>query len=170
MNHLEQTELFQAASCIALYHAIAGEVQTAGFIEKWYQKKKLLLPLIVGDDLRLLLYEGPESLKPGPFGILEPKADGIEVPKNEIDLIIVPGVAFDKDKNRMGRGRGFHAQRSQGWHMLRVPDDTASPGRATRQENGLRNNRRHHLLISPQNIYLLGQAIYTYRDWAVYVT
>ena len=105
MDRLEQTELFQAASCIALYHAIAGEVQTAGFIEKWYQKKKLLLPLIVGDDLRLLLYEGPESLKPGPFGILEPKVDGIEVPKNEIDLIIVPGVAFDKDKNRMGRGR-----------------------------------------------------------------
>ena len=35
--------------------------------------------------------------------------DGIEVPKNEIDLIIVPGVAFDKDKNRMGRGRGFYA-------------------------------------------------------------
>ena len=84
MDRLEQTELFQAASCIALYHAIPGEVQTAGFIEKWYQKKKLLLPLIVGDDLRLLLYEGPESLKPGPFGILEPKADGIEVPKNEI--------------------------------------------------------------------------------------
>ena len=53
--------------------------------------------------------------------------------------------------------------------MLRVPDDTASPGRATRQENGLRNNRRHHLLISPQNIYLLGQAIYTYWGWAVYV-
>ena len=48
------------------------------------------------------------TLKPGPFGILEPKADGIEVPKNEIDLIIVPGVAFDKDKNRMGRGRGFY--------------------------------------------------------------
>ena len=75
MDRLEQTELFQAASCIALYHAIAGEVQTAGFIEKWYQKKKLLLPLIVGDDLRLLLYEGPESLKPGPFGILEPKVE-----------------------------------------------------------------------------------------------
>ena len=48
MDRLEQTELFQAASCIALYHAIPGEVQTAGFIEKWYQKKKLLLPLIVG--------------------------------------------------------------------------------------------------------------------------
>ena len=62
MDRLEQTELFQAASCIALYHAIPGEVQTAGFIEKWYQKKKLLVPLIVGDDLRLRLYEGPESI------------------------------------------------------------------------------------------------------------
>ena len=66
----------------------------------------------------------------------------------------------------MGRGRGFYDRllstlnAPKGWHMLRVPDDTASPGRATRQENGLRNNRRHHLLISPQNIYLLGQAIY----------
>lgn len=162
MERLEQTELFQAASCIALYHAIAGEVQTAGFIEKWYKKKKLLLPLIVGDDLRLLLYEGPESLKPGPFGILEPKADGIEVPKNEIDLIIVPGVAFDKDKNRMGRGRGFYDRLLSTLNAPKVgirfgvPDDTASPGRATRQENGLRNNRRHHLLISPQNIYLPG--------------
>lgn len=176
MDRLEQTELFQAASCIALYHAIPGEVQTAGFIEKWYRKKKLLLPLIVGDDLRLLLYEGPESLKPGPFGILEPKADGIEVPKNEIDLIIVPGVAFDKDKNRMGRGRGFYDRLlstlngSQGRDMLWLPADTTGSGRAVRQENGLRNNRRHHLLISPQNIYLLGQAIYTYRGWAVYVT
>lgn len=108
MSRLEQTELFQAASCIALYHAIPGEVQTAEFIEKWYRKKKILLPLIVGDDLRLLLYEGPDSLRPGPFGISEPKADGIEVPEREIDLIIVPGVAFDKDKNRMGRGKGFY--------------------------------------------------------------
>ena len=88
MDRLEQTELFQAASCIALYHAIRQE---------------------------------PHGTRKG---ILRPPS--------------------------------FHAQRSQGWHMLRVPDDTASPGRATRQENGLRNNRRHHLLISPQNIYLLG--------------
>lgn len=108
MNRLEQTDLFRAASCIALYHALPGEVQTAAFIEKWYQKKKILLPLVVGDDLRLLLYEGPRSLQPGAFGILEPKEDGIEISGKEIDLIIVPGVAFDTEKNRMGRGKGFY--------------------------------------------------------------
>ena len=72
MKRLEETELFRQASCIALYNAIPGEVQTAGFLEKWFEKKQLLLPLIVGDDLRLLPYNGTDSLKPGIFGIMEP--------------------------------------------------------------------------------------------------
>ena len=75
MDRLEETDLFQQASCIALYHAIPGEVQTAGLIEKWYRKKRLLLPLIKGNDLQLLLYEGKESLKTGVFGILDPSED-----------------------------------------------------------------------------------------------
>ena len=95
MERLEETDLFRQASCIALYHAISGEVQTAGLIEKWYREKKLLLPLIKGNDLQLLLYSGKESLKAGAFGILEPTEDCMAVPENEIDLIIVPGVAFD---------------------------------------------------------------------------
>ena len=108
MDRLEQFRLFQAASCIALYHAIPGRSTDRRLYREMVPEEKASVALDRRDDLRLLLYEGPESLKPGPFGILEPKADGIEVPKNEIDLIIVPGVAFDKDKNRMGRGRGFY--------------------------------------------------------------
>ena len=41
MERLEGTDLFRQASCIALYHAIPGEVQTAALIEKWYREKKL---------------------------------------------------------------------------------------------------------------------------------
>lgn len=108
MDQLEETDLFQQASCIALYHAIPGEVQTAGLIEKWYRKKRLLLPLIKGNDLQLLLYAGKESLKTGVFGILEPSEDCEAVPESEIDLIIVPGVAFDRQHNRLGRGKGFY--------------------------------------------------------------
>lgn len=107
MERLEACSLFRQAECIALYHAIPGEVQTAGLIEKWYQKKKILLPVVDGDDLRLILYTGKDSLKPGSFGILEPTGES-SVPESEIDLIIVPGVAFDRKKNRLGRGKGFY--------------------------------------------------------------
>lgn len=108
LKRLEETELFRQASCIALYHAIPGEVQTAGFIEKWFDKKQLLLPLVIGDDLRLLPYEGYDSLIPGAFGILEPTNTETTVPESDVDLIIVPGVAFDCQLNRMGRGKGYY--------------------------------------------------------------
>ena len=61
-----------------------------------------------GDDLRLLRYTGPDSLRKGAFGIWEPKADGEEAVEGAIDLIIVPGVAFDAQGHRLGRGRGFY--------------------------------------------------------------
>lgn len=105
---LEETELFRQASCIALYYSIPGEVQTAGFLEKWFEKKQLLLPLVVGDDLRLLPYKGKESLQPGAFGIPEPIDTEATVPESAVDLIIVPGVAFDRQLNRMGRGKGYY--------------------------------------------------------------
>ena len=108
MSLLEQTPQFQKASCVVLYHALPREVQTAAFIDKWYQKKNILLPLVVGDDLRLLLYEGTGSLKMGAFGILEPREDGRELLEEKIDLIVVPGIAFDKERNRLGRGRGYY--------------------------------------------------------------
>lgn len=108
LENLEQTEVFRNASCVAIYHAIPGEVQTAAFIEKWYTKKMILLPVIEGDDLRLLPYTGSESLKAGVFGILEPTRDNKAIQEEEVDLIVVPGVAFDQKRNRMGRGKGYY--------------------------------------------------------------
>ncbi|MBQ4162847.1 MAG: 5-formyltetrahydrofolate cyclo-ligase [Parabacteroides sp.] len=108
MGRLEETELFRQASCIALYHALPGEVQTADFIEKWHKQKRLLLPIVKGNDLQLLLYTGKESVKTGAFGIWEPTEECEVVPEEEIDLVIVPGVAFDRQHNRLGRGKGFY--------------------------------------------------------------
>ncbi|WP_106828599.1 5-formyltetrahydrofolate cyclo-ligase [Parabacteroides pacaensis] len=106
---LEQTEIFQSSSCIALYHAISGEVQTSKFIEKWHPKKRIVLPLIVENDLKLLLYQGKESLQPGKFGILEPSISCCpQIPETEVECIIIPGIAFDRQHNRMGRGKGYY--------------------------------------------------------------
>ena len=84
------------------------EVQTHDFVNRWYQQKTLLLPCVDGDDLRLRQYTGPECLKEGEqFGIGEPTGPEF-TDLNSVQMIIVPGVAFDRHNNRMGRGRGFY--------------------------------------------------------------
>ena len=62
-----------------------------------------------GNDLQLLPYQGKEAVRRGPFGIWEPafSPESISIEK-EIDLIIVPGVAFDRQLNRLGRGKGYY--------------------------------------------------------------
>jgi 5-formyltetrahydrofolate cyclo-ligase len=47
-------------------------------------------------------------LQPGQFGILEPPFHWPALPPNQLDLILVPGIAFDLDGQRLGRGRGFY--------------------------------------------------------------
>ena len=94
-------------------------MQTAGLIEKWYRKKRLLLPLIKGNDLQLLLYAGKESLKTGVFGILEPSEDCEAVPESEIDLIIVPGVAFDRRITASDGEKDFMTDCFRHWMFLK---------------------------------------------------
>ena len=49
-----------------------------------------------------------EDLVPGKFGIMEPSNKCNNLEASKINLILVPGVAFDTDMNRLGRGRGFY--------------------------------------------------------------
>ena len=108
MERVEQTEAFRKAKVVLLYWSMADEVQTHDFVEKWYRDKVLLLPCVDGDDLVLRQYTGPECLVAGEqFGIGEPTGpvwDNLD----SVELIVVPGVAFDRRNNRMGRGRGFY--------------------------------------------------------------
>lgn len=107
LERIEQLDAFRSADSFAIYHAMPDEVQTASFIRKWASLKTIYLPVICGNLLELHQYKADEDLKPGVFGILEPIPTTI-VEKPKPDLIVIPGVAFDKDMNRMGRGKGFY--------------------------------------------------------------
>ena len=108
MQRVEQLPEFQEASTVLLYWSMDDEVYTHDFVRKWYDSKCLLLPCVEGDDLLLRRYTGPESMHAGPqFGIPEPLGPVFD-DLDTIGMIVVPGVAFDRKGNRMGRGRGFY--------------------------------------------------------------
>lgn len=106
LTKIEALPNFEDSDTILLYHALPDEVQTAVFLNKWCDKKRIVLPVVNGDDLILRRYL-PEKVVIGYCSILEPTDTEIISPE-EIELAIVPGVAFDRSGNRLGRGRGFY--------------------------------------------------------------
>ncbi|MCT4589401.1 MAG: 5-formyltetrahydrofolate cyclo-ligase [Carboxylicivirga sp.] len=105
---LEQRIEFIKARKILLYWAISDEVPTQGIINSWYQEKEIYLPVIHNKDLKIVKYEGEQSMVPDEkYGIPEPTGEEVN-DETLIDLVIVPGVAFDKQNNRMGRGAGYY--------------------------------------------------------------
>lgn len=105
---VEQLSVFQKANTVLLYWSMDDEVFTHNFIEKWWLTKTILLPVVDGNTLRMKKYAGKQSMKPGEqFGILEPSGSEFN-DRASIDLIIVPGIAFDQNNYRMGRGRGYY--------------------------------------------------------------
>ncbi len=107
LQKLEDHPRFKRAQTVLLYHSLPDEVQTHKFIEKWEKSKRIVLPVVKGDELELRIYNGIRNLKPGCFGIGEP-ADGTLVEEQDIELAIIPGVAFDRQGNRLGRGKGYY--------------------------------------------------------------
>lgn len=107
LEKLEKHPAFIKARTVLLYHSLKDEVQTHIFAEKWKNNKTLLLPVVIGNDLELRYYTGKQDMSMGAYGILEPGGRPF-TDFNAIDVVIVPGVAFDKKGNRLGRGKGYY--------------------------------------------------------------
>ena len=85
LTTLEAYPEFQKGHTILLYHSMKDEVQTHAFIEKWSRSKKIILPVVIGDELELRVYTGPQIAAPKagicfPFQLIE------EVPAEEFDF------------------------------------------------------------------------------------
>ena len=117
---------YAAARTVMGYVDFGSEVRTRPFLSTALEGgKQIVVPYCLADDLGLFLLSSIEELVPGTYGILEPKGDLREasdrrVDAGQLDLVIVPGVAFDRTGARLGHGKGYYDRL-----LARVRPDTA---------------------------------------------
>lgn len=105
-DRLEKSAAFLMADRILMYHSLPDELSTHRFLEKWNSRKRFFLPRVNGVNLEILPYD-QSRLELGSFHIEEPKGEDTVDP-SEIEVVIVPAVAYDRRGNRLGRGKGFY--------------------------------------------------------------
>jgi len=110
-DQLMDLPAFQAAKNIACYLAYAGEVPTQPLIDYiWQQNKTCYLPVLKTTPEKHLTfhaYHQDAQLMPNQYNIDEPVATA-EIAVTDLDLVLVPLVAFDKNCHRLGMGAGFY--------------------------------------------------------------
>ncbi len=112
-NKLFNEEVFKKANVVMFYVSLKDEVNTSFMIDEAIEiGKRVCVPVIIKEEKRLIAGEIKNrmaDLKQQHFGIYQPiKGRVNEVPLEDIDLIVVPGIAFDKKNFRLGRGHGYY--------------------------------------------------------------
>lgn len=112
-RNLADSDAWRQARSVALYMALPGETSTDFLLaEAWKAGKRVFLPRITKPEAREMEFlpcKGMESLRKGAFGIMEPLAEpGEREMLFEADLVIVPGLAFDRKGGRLGYGGGYY--------------------------------------------------------------
>lgn len=97
-------KVFRRAKTVMLYLPLKGEADVSGIYSK---EKVFYIPVTRGVVIMPARYLPEKEMTKGEYGVSEPKSP-ILADKNEIDLVLVPAVAVDKNKNRMGFGKGCY--------------------------------------------------------------
>ncbi len=114
MSRLREMVLFQQSLVIMTYVGFGSEVATLPFIaESLALGKRVVVPVCMPKSKELLISEIKDpklDLQPqGRIGLLEPPKERLSViDPQEIDLILMPGIAFDRQGGRVGYGAGYY--------------------------------------------------------------
>ncbi|MGO8691903.1 MAG: 5-formyltetrahydrofolate cyclo-ligase [Thermoguttaceae bacterium] len=114
LQRLAESPEYARARTLLLYLSFRSEVATHDFPRQaWTAGKRVVVPYCAGEELELFRLDSPDELTPGAMGILEPAAalrprgDRL-VGADELDLVVVPGLAFDRQCGRLGYGKGYY--------------------------------------------------------------
>jgi 5-formyltetrahydrofolate cyclo-ligase len=105
LDQLEQMTCFREAKTILLYYPIQNEVDVLPLVKKYKHEKTLLFPVSHRRAMTVHPYAGNAMMHRRKVGIPEPTTP---MYTGEIDLVVVPAVAFDAKGRRLGRGGGFY--------------------------------------------------------------
>lgn len=102
--------IYQSAQCMLLYLSVGHEVNTANLIDNALKSgKRVCVPrCFAGGVMDAVEISRIDDLVPGRFNIPEPRKELLPINPQELDLIVVPGMAFDRNRNRLGRGAGYY--------------------------------------------------------------
>ncbi|MBO5749424.1 MAG: 5-formyltetrahydrofolate cyclo-ligase [Bacteroidaceae bacterium] len=107
IQKLKLNTRFQTARTICLYNSLPDEVDTHTLIDELKLHKRILLPSIQDGEIVLHEYTSSDTLAEGDYGIQESQGH-VFTDYESIDLVVVPGMAFDAQGNRLGKGKGYY--------------------------------------------------------------
>ena len=107
IQNIEHLPQYQQADVLMAFYPLPDEIDIRPLLAEAYRNKTVLLPVITDGKIHLHPYRGEEQMKEGLFHILEPVTEEF-TDYDRIDVILVPGVAFDGEGHRLGRGKGFY--------------------------------------------------------------
>lgn len=108
---LMATPSWDRAERVALFHSMPDEISTQLLLESaWRTGRRVALPFTppLGEALRFRWVDPGTELERSRFGVLEPGAHAASAPLTELDLVVVPGLAFDQSGARLGYGGGYY--------------------------------------------------------------
>ena len=142
-RYIQRSASYQASQHIAVYWAVNGEINLRPLIKKaWSQGKSCYLPILQEQRLSFVRYSPGTQMYRNRFGIPEPRSSDVIAAEN-LDMVLVPLVAFDQKYHRIGMGGGYY-------------DRTFAPSSTTTPLNYSSHALRQKILNSRRRAFLMG--------------
>ncbi len=120
MEQLRELDEYKQAGTVMSYFSLKDEADTRVFLREELQRgeKQLLLPFTEGTQIKAAAFAGFDALEQGKYSIMEPSEKTEH--EGEIDIVLVPGVAFTEQGYRLGFGKGYYDQFLDGKDVVKI--------------------------------------------------